>query len=59
MSFVTMEKEIRTAVPRASCGELPVTPLEALAELVELLETYAPTWYTEKLHNRAVSALRA
>jgi hypothetical protein len=28
-----------------------------LEELFELLEDYAPTWYTEELHNRAVAAL--
>jgi len=58
MNFVTMEKEIGTTVPLASCDELPATPQKALAELVELLETYAPMWYTEELHNRAVSALQ-
>ena len=30
-----------------------------LAELFELLEDYAPTWYTEELHDRAVAALGA
>ena len=28
-----------------------------LRELFELLEDYAPTWYTEELHNRAAAAL--
>lgn len=28
-----------------------------LRELFELLEDYAPAWYTEKLHNRAAAAL--
>ena len=28
-----------------------------LVEIFELLEEYAPTWYPEDLHNRAVSAL--
>ena len=28
-----------------------------LRELVELLEDYAPIWYTEDLHQRAASAL--
>lgn len=31
---------------------------DAFVELFELLETYAPTWYTEEHHNRAVAALR-
>jgi len=37
----------------------PITAKEALAELIDLLEAYGPTWYTEEIHNRAVSALRA
>lgn len=28
-----------------------------LEELFELLEEYAPAWYTEDLHDRAVAAL--
>jgi hypothetical protein len=28
-----------------------------LRELFELLEDYAPSWYTEELHNRAAAAL--
>jgi hypothetical protein len=31
---------------------------DAFVELFELLETYAPTWYTEEHHHRAVAALR-
>lgn len=31
---------------------------EVLAELVELLEEYAPSWYTEEQHNRAMTALQ-
>ncbi len=33
------------------------TSREVLEELFELLEDYAPTWYTEEHHNRAVAAL--
>lgn len=33
------------------------TPREVLEELFQLLEEYAPTWYTEEHHNRAVAAL--
>jgi len=29
----------------------------ALRELFELLEDYAPAWYTEEHHNRAAAAL--
>jgi hypothetical protein len=31
---------------------------DALAELYDLLEEYAPTWYTQQHHERAESALR-
>ena len=31
---------------------------EAFRELFDLLEQYAPVWYTEDHHNRAVAALR-
>jgi hypothetical protein len=33
------------------------TTREVLAELFQLLEDYAPTWYTETHHNRVVAAL--
>src|SRR5262250_1287364 len=32
--------------------------VEALQELLNLLEQYAPTWYTEEHHRRASRALR-
>ena len=35
----------------------PASGNAVLRELFELLEDYAPTWYTEELHNRAASAL--
>jgi len=31
---------------------------DVLAELYELLEKYAPTWYTQRHHEKAESALR-
>jgi len=31
--------------------------VEALSELQDLLEEYAPSWYTEKHHRKAESAL--
>lgn len=34
-----------------------VNPATVLRELYELLEDYAPVWYTEENHNRAVAAL--
>jgi septation ring formation regulator EzrA len=33
------------------------TTREVLEELYELLEDYAPAWYTERHHKRAVAAL--
>jgi hypothetical protein len=32
---------------------------DALLELYNLLESYAPSWYTQEHHNRAESALRS
>lgn len=32
--------------------------MDALLELFNLLEEYAPAWYSEELHNRALSALQ-
>jgi hypothetical protein len=32
--------------------------VDILTELVKLLEDYAPTWYTEEIHERAEAALR-
>lgn len=33
------------------------TPKAVLQELFDLLEEYAPVWYTEELHDRAKTAL--
>jgi hypothetical protein len=44
--------------PRSEEVERPPTPREVLEELFQLLEDYAPMWYTEEHHNRAVAALR-
>lgn len=41
---------------RASEGSAP-SVAAVLQELFDLLEDYAPMWYTEEMHNRAVSAL--
>ena len=32
--------------------------VETFAQMFELLEDYAPAWYSEDLHNRAEAALR-
>lgn len=44
-------------LPRMQPDEGIPTTREVLVELFQLLEDYAPTWYTEAHHNRAVSAL--
>jgi len=41
------------SLPAAGSAEMNAV----LRELFELLEDYAPAWYTEDLHNRAASAL--
>jgi hypothetical protein len=33
------------------------TPLAVLKELFDLLEEYAPLWYTKEIHDRAQAAL--
>jgi hypothetical protein len=35
----------------------PANGTGVLRDLFELLEDYAPSWYTEELHNRAAAAL--
>ncbi len=42
-----------TVVPQMFAGQ----PLAVLREVFELLEDYAPIWYTEELHNRLAAAL--
>jgi hypothetical protein len=39
-------------------SQLSNSTKEVLWDLFTLLEEYAPTWYSEDLHNRAVDALR-
>lgn len=45
-----------TTIPTANTFP-PAEANAVLRELVELLEDYAPIWYTEDLHNRAAAAL--
>jgi hypothetical protein len=58
-------KQPEMSVPSQSVEEIPDLrpwsrrPEDALRELYELLETYAPSWYTEGHHDRAESALRS
>lgn len=56
-----MERWGRTIAPSSTLTSTKSQPCEetnaVLRELVELLEDYAPIWYTEELHARAASAL--
>ena len=44
--------------PSSEDAERVPSAREVLEELFQLLEDYAPVWYTEEHHNRAVAALR-
>jgi hypothetical protein len=48
-SLLDTFKEDTPALPSALTG--------AFLELFELLEEYAPVWYTEEHHNRALAVL--
>lgn len=52
-----MQTAVQTAVRPEMFTSQSVEPLSILRDLFELLEDYAPIWYTEELHNRAASAL--
>jgi hypothetical protein len=36
----------------------PTKAIEVFAELVDLLEDYGPTWYSQDLHDQAEAAVR-
>ena len=46
----------RESVPQHQLGG-PPTPMAVLREVFDLLEEYAPMWYTEEMHDRALSVL--
>jgi hypothetical protein len=50
------DSHLGDVVPGEPEHDVPTTR-EVLEELFQLLEDYAPTWYTEAHHNRAVAAL--
>ena len=57
---MSVERLDLTGSHRNENSDLPTgapTAREVLEELFLLLEDYAPTWYTEEHHNRAVAAL--
>ena len=49
----SVETVVRANMFNAQCME----PIAVLRELFELLEDYAPMWYTEELHTRTAVAL--
>ncbi len=52
-----MENFAERAASREAPGSQVSELLAVLGELFELLEDYAPAWYTEAHHNRAAAAL--
>ena len=52
-----MPRTVNTAVRSEMFATASADAQAILRELFELLEDYAPMWYTEELHNRAASAL--
>ena len=52
-----MQKSLTNAVGPDIFATESAEPLSILRELFELLQDYAPVWYTEEIHNRAASAL--
>lgn len=58
MRLPQLGEHLETYIPLDSPIEPHLTAKEALKELIELLETYGPVWYTEEHHKRAISALR-
>jgi hypothetical protein len=45
-------------IPHRETDEEDTPAIKVLAELYELLETYAPSWYTEEHRRRARSVLQ-
>lgn len=52
-----MQRSAQSVVRANKFTAQEVEPLAVLREVFELLEDYAPIWYTEELHNRAAAAL--
>ena len=52
-----MQRSAQRVVPANKFRAQAVEPLAVLREVFELLEDYAPMWYTQELHNRAAAAL--
>jgi len=54
---IEMQRSAQAVARPEMFATAPVEPAAILGELFELLEDYAPTWYTEELHHRAATAL--
>jgi hypothetical protein len=54
---IEMQRSAQAAFRPDQLRNQQVEPLAVLREFFELLEDYAPIWYTEELHNRAATAL--
>lgn len=52
-----MQRSVQRAASPNMYTTQPVDPASILRELFELLQDYAPIWYTEEMHNRAAAAL--
>jgi hypothetical protein len=57
MGDIEMQTSVQSVVRANMFTANSAEPFALLRELFELLEDYAPTWYTEELHNRAAHAL--
>ncbi|HEY3626501.1 MAG TPA: hypothetical protein VGL00_09455 [Terracidiphilus sp.] len=52
-----MQRTVNTAVAPGMFATTSADAVAVLRELFEILEDYAPTWYTEELHNRTAAVL--
>ena len=52
-----MQRSVQSAVSPIMYTTEGSDPRSMLRELFELLQDYAPIWYTEELHNRTATAL--
>lgn len=52
-----MQRSVQTAVSPIMYTPEGADARGMLRELFELLQDYAPIWYTEELHNRTATAL--
>jgi hypothetical protein len=52
-----MDKPINAATTAEQTAEIELKAIEVFADLCELLDEYAPSWYSEDVHDRAQRAL--